>query len=49
MFIDNTGKNLLVAQELGIVPVMFDRDKEEYAGIKVNIFEELEQVIERHK
>ena len=29
MFIDNTGKNLLVAQELGIVPVMFDRDKEE--------------------
>lgn len=49
LFIDNTGKNLLVAQELGIVPVMFDRDKEEYAGIKVNTFEELEQVIERHK
>lgn len=49
LFIDNTGKNLLVAQELGIVPVMFDRDKEEYAGIKVNTFEELAQVIERHK
>lgn len=49
LFVDNTAKNLLVAQELGIVPVMFDRDKEEYAGIKVNTFEELAQVIERHK
>lgn len=46
LFIDNTAKNLLVAQELGIVPVMFDRDKEVYAGIKVNTFEELAQVIE---
>jgi len=46
LFIDNTAKNLLVAQELGIVPVMFDRDKEEYAGTKVNSFEELAQVIE---
>ncbi len=46
LFIDNTGKNLFVAQELGIVPVMFDRGKEEYAGVKVNTFEELAQVIE---
>ena len=46
LFIDNTGKNLAVAQALGIVPVMFDRDKEEYAGTKVNTFEELAQVIE---
>ena len=46
LFIDNTEKNLLVAQELGIVPVMFDRDKEEYTGRKVNSFEELAQVIE---
>lgn len=46
LFIDNTGKNLLVAQELGIVPVMFDRDKEEYTGRKVNSFEELAQVME---
>lgn len=46
LFIDNTAKNLIVAQELGIVPVMFDRDKEEYAGVKVNSFEELAQVIE---
>lgn len=46
LFIDNTGKNLLVAQELGIRTVMFDRDKEEYAGVKVNSFEELARVIE---
>lgn len=46
LFIDNTGKNLFVAQELGIVPIMFDRGKEEYAGVKVNSFEELAQVIE---
>lgn len=46
LFIDNTVKNLLVAQELGIVPVLFDRDKEEYTGVKVNTFEELAQVIE---
>lgn len=46
LFIDNTGKNLLVAQELGIKPVMYDRDKEEYTGTKVNSFEELAQVIE---
>lgn len=49
LFIDNTAKNLLVAQELGIVTVMFDRDKEEYAGTKVNTFEELAQVIEGEK
>jgi len=46
LFIDNTAQNLLVAQELGIVPIMFDRDKEEYAGTKVNTFEELAKVIE---
>lgn len=46
LFIDNTVKNLLVAQELGIVPVLFDRDKEEYAGVKVNTFEELVRVVE---
>ena len=45
LFIDNTAKNLLVAQELGIKPVMYDRDKEEYAGIKVNSFEELAKII----
>ncbi len=46
LFIDNTAKNLLVAQELGIAAVLFDRDKEAYSGTKVNTFEELAQVIE---
>lgn len=45
MFVDNTAKNLLVAKELGIETVLFDRDKEEYAGTKVNTFEELAQVL----
>ena len=49
LFIDNTGKNLTAAQELGIVPIMFDRDKEEYAGTKVNSFEELAKIIERNR
>ena len=49
LFIDNTAKNLLVAQDLGIVPVMYDRDKEEYEGIKINSFEELAQVIMEDK
>lgn len=46
LFVDNTAKNLLVAQELGIAAVLFDRDKEAYSGTKVNTFEELAQVIE---
>ena len=46
LFIDNSAKNLLVAQEMGIKPIMYDRDKEEYEGIKVNSFEELAQVID---
>ena len=49
LFIDNTAKNLLVAQDLGIVPLMYDRDKEEYEGIKINSFEELAQVIMEDK
>ena len=49
LFIDNTAKNLLVAQDLGSVPVMYDRDKEEYEGIKINSFEELAQVIMEDK
>lgn len=47
LFIDNTVKNLLVAQELGIEPVLFNRDKEEYTGTIVNSFEELELVLNK--
>lgn len=46
LFVDNTGKNLMVAQEIGIMTVMFDRDKEAYTGTKVTTFEELAQIIE---
>ena len=46
LFIDNTVKNLLVAQEMGIEPVLFNRDKEEYTGTIVNSFEELADIIE---
>lgn len=33
IFVDNSVKNLKVAGELGIVPILFNRDKEEYDGI----------------
>lgn len=46
LFVDNTGKNLMVAQEIGIMTVMFDRDKEAYTGTKVTTFEELARIIE---
>lgn len=46
LFVDNTGKNLMVAQEIGIMTVMFDRDKEAYTGTKVTTFEELARMIE---
>lgn len=46
LFIDNTGKNLTVAQGMGIMTVMFDRDKEVYTGTKVTTFEELARIIE---
>ena len=40
-FIDNSVKNLIVAEELGIKPVLFNRDQEEYGGLIVNDFSEL--------
>ena len=45
-FIDNSVKNLEVAQEVGISPILFNRDKEQYAGTIVNSFEELADIIE---
>ena len=44
-FVDNSVKNLLVAEELGITPILFNRDGEEYDGIVVNTFEELSSII----
>lgn len=46
-FIDNSVSNLKVATELGILPILFNRDKEEYNGIVVNTFEELAEFFER--
>lgn len=44
LFVDNTVKNLTAAAELGIVPVLFNRDREEYGGLTVNSFDELEKI-----
>ena len=45
IFIDNKVENLVVAQELGIKPILFNRDGEEYEGIIVNTFEELADIL----
>jgi len=45
-FIDNSVSNLNVAAELGIVPILFNRDQEDYDGIIVNTFEELAELLE---
>lgn len=47
IFIDNSVKNLDVAEELGISPILFNRDNEEYLGKIVNSFEELEKIINK--
>ena len=41
LFVDNSVKNLLTAAELGIEPVLFNRDGEEYGGTVVNSVPEL--------
>lgn len=46
-FIDNSVKNLIVAEELGIKPILFNRDQEEYGGLIVNDFTELAALIEK--
>ena len=40
-FVDNSVKNLLTAAELGIEPILFNRDHEDYSGTLVNSFAEL--------
>ena len=46
IFIDNSVKNLVVSEEIGIYPVLFNRDNEQYKGDVVNSFGELEKVLE---
>ena len=45
-FIDNSVSNLKVAAELGILPILFNRDQEAYDGIVINTFAELAELIE---
>lgn len=45
IFVDNRTRNLLAAEEVGISPILFDRDGEHYYGVTVNSFEELYQLI----
>ena len=40
-FVDNSVKNLLTAAKLGIEPILFNRDHEDYGGTVVNSFAEL--------
>ena len=44
-FVDNSVKNLLVAAEMGIEPILFNRDQEEYTGTIVNSFAELADLL----
>ncbi len=46
IFVDNSVKNLLVAEEVGMKTVLFNRDGEEYDGIVVNDFRELGMYLE---
>lgn len=41
IFVDNSAKNLVAAEEVGISPVLFDRDGDHYYGATVLNFEEL--------
>ena len=45
IFVDNSAANLNVSNELGICPVLFNRDNVEYQGITVNTFEELAEIL----
>ena len=45
IFIDNSVKNLLVAAELGIDTILFNRDNEEYDGKTVYSFKDIEKFI----
>ncbi len=41
IFIDNNVQNLLSAEEVGISPILFNRDNEHFEGLTVYSFEEL--------
>ncbi len=45
MFIDNNAQNLVAAEEVGISPILFNRDNEHYYGMTVYSFSELYDMI----
>lgn len=45
IFIDNSVKNLVAAQDAGMNVVLFNRDHEEYEGNVVNNFRELDELL----
>ena len=45
IFVDNTAKNLVAAEETGISCVLFDRDGEHFEGASVVNFEELSSIL----
>ena len=47
LFVDNSVKNLLAAAELGIEPILFNRDHEEYDGTVVTSFPELAALLDQ--
>lgn len=47
IFIDNSVANLKTAEGIGIRPILFNRDNEDYDGTIVNTFEELEALFNR--
>ena len=47
IFVDNSVKNLRVAEELGMTAILFNRDGEEYEGNVVNDFGELGKLLQR--
>lgn len=49
VFVDNSVKNLLVVEGMGIQTILFNRDGEEYLGKVVNDFVELGEMLERMK
>ena len=48
IFVDNSVKNLLVAEKLGIQTILFNRDGEAYGGRFVNDFGELGTLCSQH-
>ena len=45
IFVDNTAKNLVAAEETGISCVLFDRDGDHFEGASVVNFEELSSIL----